>query len=222
MPRSTSTSESLRIAVVADSPGAASEIARALRYLGHTVCSTSLGSRSARARVQAMCPEVVLLRTSPRAFDLASAFARAAPESGAALVVLTPGGSPQATELARRVGALMHLVEPVPAQALLAAAQVAVARAGDLRDLRAELTRRREAVSSRPAVERAKAILMERLGLSEEDAYRRLQLESRNRNRRLSETARHVIRADAVLRARQRAQRSGKVPTPQNPRLAGG
>jgi len=222
MPRSTITSESLRIAVVADSPGAASEIARALRHLGHTVCSTSLGSRSARARLQHMNPQVVLLRTGPRGFEAASAFARATPESGAALVVLTPGGSSQSTELARRAGALIHLIEPLPAQALLAAAQVAVARAGDLRDLRAELTRRREAVSSRPAVERARAILMERLGLSEEDAYRRLQLESRNRNRRLSETARHVIRADAVLRARQRAQRSGKPSAPWNPRLPGG
>jgi response regulator NasT len=169
-----------------------------------------------------MNPQVVLLRTGPRGFEAASAFARATPESGAALVVLTPGGSSQSTELARRVGALIQLIEPLPAQALLAAAQVAVARAGDLRDLRAELTRRREAVSSRPAVERAKAILMERLGLSEEDAYRRLQLESRNRNRRLSETARHVIRADAVLRARQRAQRSEKPSAPWTPRLPGG
>jgi response regulator NasT len=212
MPRSTSTAEPLRIAVVADLPGAASEIARALRHLGHTVCSASLGSRTARARVEAMCPEVLLLRTGPRAFEAASAFARATPESGAALVVLTPGGSSQSTELARRAGALIHLIEPVPAQALLAAVQVAVARAGDLRDLRAELTRRREVVFSRPAIERAKAILMQRLGLTEEEAHRRLQLESRSRNRKVGETARRVIRADAILRARQRAPRSQPAP----------
>jgi AmiR/NasT family two-component response regulator len=208
MPASSKAAEPLRIAVVADVPGAASEIARALRHLGHTVCSTSLGTRSARARLQAMRPQVVLLRTGPRTFDLASAFVRSAAEESAALVVLTPGGSPQSTELARRVGALVHLIEPVPSQALVAAVHVAVARAGDLRDLRAELTRRREVVSSRPAVERAKAILMQRFGFTEEDAHRRLQLESRSRNRRLSETAWHVIRADAMLRARRRAQRS--------------
>jgi response regulator NasT len=212
MPKSTSAAELLRIAVVADLPGAASEIARALRHLGHTVCSATLASRSGRARVQAMRPEVVLLRSGPRAFDAASAFARATPETGAALVVLTPGGSPGSAELARQLGAMIHLVEPVPAQALLAAAQVAVARAGDLRDLRTELTRRRELVSSRPAVERAKAILMKRFGLTEQEAHRRLQLESRSRNRKVGETARRVIRADAILRARQRAPRAGPPP----------
>jgi response regulator NasT len=214
MPAPKKTAESLRIAVVADIPGAASEIARALRHLGHRVCSTLLDSPAASARARSMCPEVVLLRTGRRGFHLASAFAHSAASDGAALVVLTPSASPQSLELARSVGALIHLVEPVPAQALVAAAQVAVARAGDLRQLRAELTRRREVVSSRPAVERAKAILMQRFGFTEEEAHRRLQLESRNRNRRLSETARHVIRADAILRARQRPQRSEKAPTP--------
>jgi len=212
MPIFTTSADPLRIAVVADSPGAASEIARALRHLGHTVCSTSLGSRSARSRLQAICPEVVLLRTGPHAFDLASAFARATPDDGVALVVLTPGGSPRSSQLARELGATIHLVEPIPAQALVAAVQVAFARASDLRDLRCELAAKREAVSARPVIERAKAVLMARFGLTEEQAHRRLQLESRNRNRKLVETAWRVIRADRLLSALDGPRRSQAPP----------
>jgi len=142
---------------------------------------------------------VVLIRTSLRHFGLASAFARAASNGGPGLVLLTPAGSRQAIKLALESGALVHLVEPVAAQALAAAVRIAVARAEDLRQLNNQLLQVRESAQARRAVERAKRVLMRRLGLSEEEAHRRLQRESRNRNRKLGETAWHVIAADARL-----------------------
>jgi len=54
-------------------------------------------------------------------------------------------------------------------------------------------------------LDRAKAILMRRFGLSEEEAHRTLQRESRNRNRKLIETAWHVIRADTRITAGSRS-----------------
>lgn len=57
----------------------------------------------------------------------------------------------------------------------------------------------RESFVSLRVVERAKGILMRRLQLTEQEAHRRLQVESRNRNRKLVETAWHVIQADARL-----------------------
>lgn len=194
----------IRIAVIADTSGAASQIARALRQSGHSVRPFSLSARSAYDRVRELRPSAVLLRTSPRNFALASAFARAAADGGPALVVLTPTGSRQALKLAVDTGALVHLVEPVPAQALTAAVRLAVARAEDLRQLSAELTQVRESVKARKVVERAKSILMQRFGLTEEEAHRRLQRESRNRNRKLLDTAWHVVRAESVLSGRRR------------------
>ena len=199
MPAPNSLAEPLRIAVVADLPAAASEIARALRQLGHIVDWALLDCPTARVGTQSTPPQAVLLRAGPRSTERALEYASATAGDAAPLVLLTPIGSPESTELARRAGALVHLVEPTSTQALLAALHVAIARAGELRHLRAELVRAREAGHVRLVVERAKAILMRRFGLTEEAAHRRLQTESRSRNRTLLETAWHVIRADASL-----------------------
>ncbi len=195
----------IRVAVIADNPSAAGEIARALHGSGYPVRPFVLTSRSAYDRVRELRPSVVILRTSLRSFPLASAFARAAAEGGLALVLLTPTGSRQSIKLALEAGALVHLVEPVPSQALVAAVRVAAARADDLGQLKAQLRTVRESLQARKAIERAKSILMRRFGLTEEEAHRRLQRESRNRNRKLVDTAWHVIRADAVLATHDRA-----------------
>ena len=195
----------IRVAVIADDSKAAGEIARALHDSGYPVRPFVLTSRSAYDRVRDLRPSVVLLRTSPRSFPLASAFARASTEGGIAVVVLTPTGSRQSIKLALDTGALVHLVEPVPSQALVAALRVAAARASDLDQLKSQLRRAKESVHARTAIERAKAILIRRFGLTENEAHRRLQQESRNRNRKLIDTAWHVIRADVALAARDRA-----------------
>ena len=202
--------EPIRVAVVADTTGAAGEIARGLRDSGYAVRSFSLATVRAHDRVRDLHPGVVLLRTSTRSFSLASAFARIAANGGPALVLLTPAGSQQAVKLALAIGAFVHLVEPVPAQALTAAVRLAAARAEDMRQLKRRLIGIRESLQDRKVLDRAKAVLMRRFGLSEEEAHRMLQRESRNRNRKLTETAWHVLNADARI---SRGPRSGRPAT---------
>ena len=48
-------------------------------------------------------------------------------------------------------------------------------------------------------VERAKGILMRRLNLTEEEAFRRMQRRSQNENKRLGEIAQAIITADGML-----------------------
>jgi len=214
MPGSEKRTERIRVAVVADSSGAAGEIARALRDSGYAAHPFSLAVHSAYERVRELGPMVVLLRTSVRRFRLASAFARVACNGGPALVLVTLAGSREAIKLAVESGALVHLVEPVGVQVLAAAVRIAAARAQDLQQLQGRLIQVREGIQDRKVIERAKAVLMRRLGLSEEEAHRRLQRESRNRNRRLIETAWHVIRADVRLSGERASASARSRPSP--------
>jgi AmiR/NasT family two-component response regulator len=50
-------------------------------------------------------------------------------------------------------------------------------------------------------VERAKGILMDRFGLAEGDAMRRLQQESKERNMKLSEIARAIVAAHETFKS---------------------
>jgi len=200
MSRSGQAPEPIRVAVLTDSPAAARHLTRVLRDSGYSVRPFPLTNASAYDRVRELRPAVVLLRAESADLPAASTLARIAAHGGPALVLLTPQACPRSLGAARESGALVHLVEPVTPEALVAAVWLSAARARDLWDLKSELIELRESFESRKAVERAKAILMRRLELTEEQAHRRLQQESRSRNRKLVETAWHVIRAEGGLR----------------------
>jgi response regulator NasT len=57
----------------------------------------------------------------------------------------------------------------------------------------------REALEARKVVERAKGILMRRLDLTEDEAFRRLQKQSQDSNRKLADVAQALITADQLL-----------------------
>ncbi len=65
--------------------------------------------------------------------------------------------------------------------------------------VRAEAAEAKEALETRKLVERAKGVLMQRLELSEADAFRRLQRLSTDRCQALKETALQVLEADGIF-----------------------
>lgn len=203
MPGSDESDQPIRVAVVADTTRAAAQITHALRTSGYWVRPFSLTASALPDRIRDLRPSVVVARTGAQNSSVAPILGRIAAGGGPALVLLTPAASRRALKLASDAGALLHLLEPVTTPALVAAIRVAAARARDLRQLRTQLTELRESVMARKVVERAKAVLMRRFGFTEEEAHRRLQMESRNRNRKLIETAWHVIQADAQLSRRR-------------------
>ena len=69
----------------------------------------------------------------------------------------------------------------------------------EFESLRREVADLREALEARKVVEKAKGILMRRLDLSEEEAFKRLQKQSQDTNRRLSEVAEAIVMADRMF-----------------------
>jgi AmiR/NasT family two-component response regulator len=69
--------------------------------------------------------------------------------------------------------------------------------------LEAEVDRAQQALVDRKLVERAKGLLMSALGLSEQDAFRRLQLTARERNLRLVDVAARIVEQQSLLAPRR-------------------
>lgn len=88
------------------------------------------------------------------------------------------------------VWVLGHLIRPVTEAALMAA--VAVALTKEAADLR-------QALEDRKAIERAKGVLMGRLGLDEDGAFPRLRSAASSRNMKLVEVTHEVIVAEGVI-----------------------
>jgi len=99
-------------------------------------------------------------------------------------------------------GALGYVVKPVREDQLLAALEMALARGADLRQLA-------ETLETRKIAERAKGVLMKRLGIGEEEAHLLIHRRARDLRRSVREVA------DGILSAAIPAEGEGEEATPR-------
>jgi AmiR/NasT family two-component response regulator len=95
-------------------------------------------------------------------------------------------------------GAFVVLTPQVEPEVAAALASTAVARAADLRAARNEADHLRGLLETRKLVERAKGVLMRRLSISEDVAYRRMQKASQDENRKMGEIAESILSAERL------------------------
>jgi two-component system, response regulator PdtaR len=72
------------------------------------------------------------------------------------------------------------------------------------------VSKAQQALEDRKLVERTKGLLMSALKLSEQDAFRRLQLTARERNLRLAEVARRVVEQQSLLEPKPESPASSR------------
>jgi len=115
------------------------------------------------------------------------------------VILLTAYSEPELVERATEAGVFAYLVKPVSEEDLLPTILLARARFEEFRLLQKEVADLREALEARKVIERAKGILMKRLGISEAEAFRRMQVQSQKENKKLVEIARAIVTAHGVL-----------------------
>jgi two-component system, response regulator PdtaR len=109
------------------------------------------------------------------------------------IVMLTAYGQDELVGRAVEAGVFGYLVKPFREVDLLPAIQAARARHEELTVLREQVDSLAEALAARKSIERAKGLLMEREGLSEQEAFARLRKASQVSGRPLR------VVADAVV-----------------------
>ena len=109
------------------------------------------------------------------------------------IVLLTAYGQDELVSRAVEAGVFGYLVKPFREADLLPAIQTARARHDELAALREEAETLSEALAARKAIERAKGLLMEKEGLSEQDAFARLRKASQVSGRPLKVVAEAVV-----------------------------
>jgi response regulator NasT len=94
-----------------------------------------------------------------------------------------------------------HGFVPFPVDGPLFHAQLraAIVRASETAKARTDAEGLRDQLETRKVVERAKGILMDRLGLTEQEAFRKLQKASQDENRKMRDIAESVVRAEKMF-----------------------
>ena len=131
-------------------------------------------------------PRPLVLRVEISAEQAASL----APLLGGELVAASQD---EIVQRAAEAGVFGYLVKPFREQDLLPAIRTARARHEELNALREEAESLAEALAARKAIERAKGLLMEKEGLSEQDAFARLRKASQISGRPLKVVAEALI-----------------------------
>jgi two-component system, response regulator PdtaR len=98
-------------------------------------------------------------------------------------------------------GAFAVLTPQIEPEVLAAIGTTALARAADLREARQEADSLRGMLETRKVVERAKGVLMRRLGVSEDAAYRKMQKASQDENRKMRDIAESILSAERLYGA---------------------
>ena len=115
------------------------------------------------------------------------------------ILMLTAYTDRETIRKAESAGALGYLVKPVNEAELSPAINIALARFKELQSLRSQVVELEESLEARKLVERAKGILMQRLGLSERDAYERLRQRARDKRAKMKDIAQAIIEAEELL-----------------------
>jgi two-component system, response regulator PdtaR len=185
----------LRILVAEDETIIRLDLKEILERAGFDVCAEARDGEEAVALARAEQPDLAVLDVKMPRLDGIEAARCILAERPIPIVMLTAYGQDELVARAVEAGVFGYLVKPFRESDLLPAIQAAKARHAELESLREEAESLTEALLTRKVVERAKGLLMERDGLSEQDAFTRLQRASQVSGRPMKVVAEALIAA---------------------------
>jgi two-component system, response regulator PdtaR len=190
----------MRVLVADDNPLIALGLAERLRSLGHEpIGPAGDGDEAIQLARQSRADLYLFDIDMPTVDGLQAADRLAAEGLRRPVVVVTGVDDPSLIERAIATGVSAYLTKPVDSRELQAALELAAARHAEFEALEAEVDRAQQALEDRKLVERAKGLLMSALNLSEQDAFRRLQVTARERNLRLADVAARIVEQQSLL-----------------------
>ena len=183
----------MRILVAEDETIIRLDLRALLEGAGYEVVAEARDGEEAVELARAHRPDLALLDVKMPRLDGIEAARRILDERPIPIVMVTAYGEEELVARAIDAGVFGYLVKPFRESDLLPAIRTARARHDELTVLREEATSLAEALAARKAIERAKGLLMEREGLTEQAAFARLRKASQVSGRPLRIVAEAVV-----------------------------
>jgi AmiR/NasT family two-component response regulator len=189
--------ERTRVIIADDESLVRTDLREALGELGYLVVGEAGDGLSAVNMSRELKPDVVVIDIKMPGLDGIEAAQILTQEKIAPVVLLTAYSQKELIERAKEAGVVGYLVKPFRETDLAPAIELAIARFSEFRALEEEVGSLAEALETRKKVERAKGILMEKQGMTESEAFRKIQKMSMNTRKPMKEVADAIILANA-------------------------
>ena len=190
--------KALRIVVADDERDTREYLRDMLTRLGHTVVTAETG-RHLLELAQAGEPDLILTDIRMPDMDGIEAAVQINQVRPVPVILLSGYHDAELLERATAEHMMAYLIKPIKQADVEAAMSVALARFEEYRQARRQTDELTQALEERKLVERAKGVVMRRLRVDEQEAFRRLKKLSSHQNRKLADIARTVLQVDEVF-----------------------
>jgi two-component system, response regulator PdtaR len=188
----------MRVLIADDDPIIRLDLKQMLENLDYQVVAEAGDGLQAVEMARSARPDICILDVKMPVMDGIDAVNLISEEGIAPAILLTAYSDRELVDRAKAAGVFAYLVKPFKPSDLPPAIEVARTRYEQNQTLAKEVGSLQERLETRKLVDRAKGILMEEHGISESEAYRRLQTQSMNMRKSMKEVAEAVIVAKTV------------------------
>ncbi|MDR3710731.1 MAG: response regulator [Capsulimonadaceae bacterium] len=190
--------DSLKIVIADDEPIIRLDLKKTLENMGHQVVGEAGDGAKAVEIARQVKPDIIILDIKMPELDGIDAAKVITTEGIAPVLLLTAYSQKDLVDRAKDAGVFAYLVKPFKEADLVPAIEIAISRYEEFMDLENEVSDLENKLETRKAVDRAKGILMDQYGLKEQEAFRRIQVQSMNTRKSMREIAEAIILAHSV------------------------
>lgn len=183
----------LKVLVAEDEAVIRLDLVELLTEEGYDVIAEAGDGAEALRLARELVPDLVVMDVKMPKMDGITAAAQIAEERIAPVVMLTAFSQRELVERARDAGAMAYVVKPFDSSDVVPAIEIAIGRFAEIRAVEAEVADLEERFASRKAVDQAKGLLQEGLGLTEPEAFRWIQKTAMDLRKSMREVAEGVI-----------------------------
>jgi two-component system, response regulator PdtaR len=186
----------LRVLIAEDEAIIRLDLRETLEEEGYEIVAETGRGDEAVELARSMRPDLAILDIKMPGMDGLEAARLITDERLCGVLVLTAFSQRDFIEQARDAGALAYLVKPFQKSDLVPAIELAIARFKELSALADEVKGLEEQLETRKVVDRAKGMLMDRHGLSEQDAFSFIQKRAMTERTKMKTIAERVVAGD--------------------------
>jgi AmiR/NasT family two-component response regulator len=187
--------ERTRVIIADDESIIRMDLREMLTNLGYLVVGEAGDGRSVVNLARELKPDVAVLDIKMPGMDGIEVARILTEEKIAPAVLLTAYSQRDLVERAKEAGVVGYITKPMRESDLTPAIEVAMARFSEFQALEKEVGDLKQALETRKLVDRAKGILMDTQGLSEAEAFRKIQKMSMNKRKPMKDVAEAIILA---------------------------
>ena len=190
----------LRVLLIDDGAHRVPLIRDELTRLGYVVVGVLDSATLIHDCVVQLTPDVVIVDSESPTRDTLEHLAALSANNPRPVVVFAEDDAEDPLRRALKAGVSAYVVAGLQPQRLAPVLQVAILRFEQDKALRAELEDAKVQLSARRTIERAKGILMEHAGFTEDAAHKHLRKLAMDRGQKLADAAERIIEARDLLR----------------------